>query len=197
MKTKEGELGLSHWKGWTTALPQNAVWGHISQAPFLKKKPWIYLEQKSKCVCPDLTLFFKVSSANEIPQPWAVLGIQCWFLKYGDILLQILRQPRNDECSRVWEERNFQIQRSSDIISHAKQTARGSCFKEVFCYSFEIPLADQRRTLSSCKFADFNILGLERQQSKRTFFIFLGCRMKFGMETCPQGSSSPTSENSA
>lgn len=49
------------------ALSPSAVWGHISHASFLKKQ--FYLAQQRKCVCPDLTLFFKVSSANEIPQP--------------------------------------------------------------------------------------------------------------------------------
>lgn len=34
-----------------------------------KKKRRFSLLQQRKCVCPDLTLFFKVLSANEIPQP--------------------------------------------------------------------------------------------------------------------------------
>jgi len=32
--------------------------------------------------------------------------------------------------------------RRSDTILRAEQTERGSCFKEVFCYSFEICLED-------------------------------------------------------
>lgn len=110
------------------------------------KKPEFISSRKANVFVLTWHCFFKVSSANEIPQPWAVLGIRCWFLKYGDILLQILRQPRNDECWGVWEEGNFQIHRSSAVISHAKQTARGSCFREGFCYSFEIPSADVGQT---------------------------------------------------
>lgn len=62
MKTEEEE------KGSTAALLRMQLGTYFS-CIISKKNPRIYLEQKSKCVCPDLTLFFKVSSANEIPQP--------------------------------------------------------------------------------------------------------------------------------
>lgn len=83
--------GLSHWKG-------NEVWGQISHASFLKKNkkkatknPEFISSRKANVFVLTWHCFFKVSSANEIPQPWAVLGIRCWFLKYGDILLQIFK----------------------------------------------------------------------------------------------------------
>lgn len=59
----------------TIALCPNAVWDIFLIHHFRKekkkekKKRRFSLLQQRKCVCPDLTLFFKVSSANEIPQP--------------------------------------------------------------------------------------------------------------------------------
>lgn len=46
MEGKGGERGTSRFEGCTIALPQNAVWGHISHASFLKKTADFILRSK-------------------------------------------------------------------------------------------------------------------------------------------------------
>lgn len=154
-----------------------------------KKNPRFYFAQQSKCVCPDLTVFFKVSSANEIPQPWAVLGTQRWVLKHGDSFSGSLEVINVQGCVRKETSRSKEVLTQSCLQNRQKEAHALKRF-----LSFLWNLFSRRRAntalFNHAKRLLILIVGAQRSNKAKSR-VFLGYRMKFEWKFAHQSQAVP------